>query len=225
MTARDGTGQDGTGQDGTGRDGGPDPTPAFGGRLGWGSRPALLLVDLMRVYFTPGSPLDLGSTQALQVAAGLLRVARERGVPVLHTAVHYRAGAVDGGLFVRKVGGLALLADDQPGELRELMPQVAPLNSEAVIVKQYASAFFGTSLASTLRALDVDTVVIAGVSTSGCIRASATDALQHGFRPMVVRDACADRTEELHRSNLRDLDAKYADVIDSAEALARFADR
>lgn len=196
--------------------------PAFGGRIGWGTRPALVLIDLMQAYFTPGSPLDLGSTDAVTVSSGLLVAAREHGVPVIHTAVHYRAGAVDAGHFIRKVGALALLADDQPGEMRELMPEVAPLDSEVVIIKQYASAFFGTSLASTLHALGVDTAVIVGVSTSGCIRASATDALQHGFRPMVVADGCADRTQELHRSNLRDLDAKYADVVDSAEVLAHF---
>jgi maleamate amidohydrolase len=200
-----------------------EEAPAFGGRLGWGSRPALLLVDLMRAYFTTGSPLDLGSTAAVEVSSRLLAAARQHGIPVMHTAVHYRAGAVDAGLFIRKVAALGLLADDQPGGLRELMPQVAPLGDEVVIIKQYASAFFGTSLASTLRALGVDTVVIAGVSTSGCIRASATDAMQHGFRPLVVADACADRTDELHRSNLRDLGAKYADVIDSAEVLQRLA--
>ncbi len=198
-----------------------EPT-AFGGRIGWGRRAALLLVDLMRAYFTTGSPLDLGSTAALETAAVLLEAARLRQVPVLHTTVHYRPGATDAGHFVVKVPALTLLADDADGDLREFMPQVAPHSGEVVIVKQYASAFFGTSLASTLRALDVDTVVMAGVSTSGCIRASATDALQHGFRPMVVRDGCADRTAELHQSNLRDLDAKYADVIDSAEALLHF---
>lgn len=197
--------------------------PAFGGRLGWGARPALLLIDLMRAYFTPGSPLDLGSTAAVEVSGKLLASARRHRVPVIHTAVHYRAGAVDAGLFVRKVSALALLADDQPGNLRELMPAVAPLGTETVIIKQYASAFFGTSLASTLCSLGVDTVVIAGVSTSGCIRASATDALQHGFAPMVVDDACADRTDELHRSNLRDLGAKYADIVGSGEVLQRFA--
>lgn len=201
----------------------PQPDAPFGGRIGWGERPALVLIDLMRAYFTAGSPLDLGSTAALDSAAGLLSQARSRGLPVIHTAVHYRAGTADAGHFVRKVAALALLADDAPGGLREFMPQVEPLPGEVVIIKQYASAFFGTSLASTLRALDVDTVVMAGVSTSGCIRASATDALQHGFRPMVVGDACADRTDELHRSNLRDLDAKYADVVDASEALHRLA--
>jgi maleamate amidohydrolase len=199
------------------------PIPDFGGRLGWGASPALVLIDLMRAYFTPSSPLDLGSSAAVEASSRLLASARDHGVPVIHTAVHYRAGAVDAGLFVRKVGALALLADDHPDNLRELMPQVAPLDAETVIIKQYASAFFGTSLASTLRALGIDTVVLAGVSTSGCIRASATDALQHGFRPMVVADACADRTDELHRSNLRDLRAKYADIVAVDEVLRRFA--
>lgn len=198
-------------------------TPAFGNRLGWGERPALLLIDLMRAYFTPSSPLDLGSSAAVEVGSALLASARKHRVPVVHTAVHYRAGAIDAGLFAKKVSALLLLADDQPGDLRELMPQVAPLPTEPLIIKQYASAFFGTSLASTLLALGVDTIVIAGVSTSGCIRASATDAMQHGFRPIVVRDACADRSAELHRSNLRDLDAKYADVVNSSEVLDRFA--
>ncbi len=90
-------------------------------------------------------------------------------------------------------------------------------------MKQYASAFFGTSLAATLHASGVDTVVVAGVSTSGCVRATATDALQHGFRPIVVRDACADRSALLHESNLADLDAKYADVVDLPEAVTRLA--
>lgn len=202
----------------------PGPAePAFGGRLGWGQRPALLLVDLMRAYFTRGSPLDLGSEAVVENAAKLAAAARDHGIPVVHTAVHYRVGAPDGGLFVRKVGALRLLADGAPGNLRELMPAVAPLPGETVVIKQYASAFFGTSLAATLTASGVDTVVIAGVSTSGCIRASATDALQHGFRPLVVADACADRTPEFHDSNLRDLGAKYADIIDLAEAISHFS--
>jgi maleamate amidohydrolase len=93
------------------------------------------------------------------------------------------------------------------------------------VAKQYASAFFGTSLAATLHAAGVDTVVVAGVSTSGCVRASATDALGHGFRPLVVRQACADRSVALHENNLSDLDAKYADVVDLDEAVGRLGTR
>jgi maleamate amidohydrolase len=134
------------------------------------------------------------------------------------TVVRYGHGLADGGLFVAKVPALAAFAEDADGGWGELV--LAPEPGEPIVVKQYASAFFATSLAATLHTAGVDTVVVAGVSTSGCIRASATDALGHGFRPQVVRQACADRTPELHEQNLRDLDAKYADVVDLPEALA-----
>jgi maleamate amidohydrolase len=116
------------------------------------------------------------------------------------------------------VPGLAAFADGAPGGWGE--PTLPPEEGDVVVVKQYASAFTTDAVPRTLRAAGVDTLVIAGVSTSGCVRATATDALTHGFRPHVVRQACADRTRELHDNNLADLDAKYADVVDVAEALA-----
>ena len=195
----------------------------FGGSLGWGQRPALLLIDMMRAYFTAGSPFDLGSDTAVKGCAQLLAAARGAGRPVLHTVVRYRPGARDGGLFVQKVAALRLLAEDVPGDLGELVPELEPRPDEVVVVKQYASAFFGTSLAATLTAGGVDTLVIAGVSTSGCVRASATDALQHGFRPIVVGEACGDRTPAIHQANLSDLQAKYADLATVSEATARLA--
>jgi maleamate amidohydrolase len=134
------------------------------------------------------------------------------------TAVRYAAGLEDGGLFVHKVPALACFVDDAPGDWGALT--LSPGPGEPVVVKQYASAFFGTSLASTLHAAGVDTVVVTGVSTSGCVRATAMDALNCGFRPQVVRQACADRTPALHDNNLTDLDAKYADVVDLPDALA-----
>jgi maleamate amidohydrolase len=139
--------------------------------------------------------------------------------------VRYRAGASDGGLFVRKVSALRLLAEDEPGDLGEFVAALEPAPQEVVVVKQYASAFFGTSLAATLTAAGVDTVVIAGVSTSGCVRASATDAMQHGFRPIVVGGACGDRSAAIHQANLADLAAKYADLATIADAVARLAGR
>ena len=190
----------------------------FGGSLGWGRRPALLLIDMMRAYFTPGSPFDLGSGAAVAGCGQLLAAARAAGLPVLHTRVRYRPGASDGGLFVRKVGALRLLAEDVPGDLGEFVAGLEPRPDEVVIVKQYASAFFGTSLAATLTAAGIDTAVIAGVSTSGCVRASATDAMQHGFRPIVVAEACGDRTPAIHTANVADLQAKYADIATIAEA-------
>lgn len=195
----------------------------FGGSVGWGSRPALLLIDMMRAYFTPGSPLDLGDRSVVTSCQRLLECARRAGVPVAHTRVRYARGAPDAGLFIRKVAALSYLAEGAPGELWRTVTELDPVPGEVVIVKQYASAFFGTSLASTFRASGIDTVVIGGVSTSGCVRASATDALQNGFRPVVVREACADRHPSIHEANLFDLNAKYADVMSEVEVLARLA--
>lgn len=190
---------------------------AFSGRVGWGERPALVVVDLVRAYTEPGGPFLLPDpAPAVAATAALVEAARVAGRPVVWTVVRYDHDLADGGLFVRKVPALAAFADGADGGWGALVLEPAP--GEPVVAKQYASAFFGTSLASTLHAAGVDTVVVAGVSTSGCIRATATDALGHGFRPQVVREACADRSPELHEQNLRDLDAKYADVTDLADA-------
>ncbi len=192
---------------------------AFSGRVGWGASPALVVIDLVRAYTEPDGPFALPEPgPAVAATASLVDAAREAGFAGVWTVVRYTSGLADSGLFARKVPALAAFAGDAGGGGGELA--LIPVNGEPVVAKQYASAFFGTSLAATLHAAGVDTVVIAGVSTSGCIRATATDALGHGFRPQVVRDACADRTPELHAQNLRDLDAKYADVVDAERALA-----
>jgi len=202
----------------------PEPAPgphgsAFSGRVGWGARPALLVIDLCRAYTEPGGPFALPDPDpAVAATADLVAAARAAGHLVVWTAVRYAVGLADGGLFVHKVPALAAFADGAPGEWGTLTIEPAP--GEPVVVKQYASAFFGTPLAPTLHGLGVDTVVLAGVSTSGCVRATAMDALNSGFRPQVVRQACADRSPALHENNLADLDAKYADVVDLPEALA-----
>lgn len=192
----------------------------FGSSLGWGSRPGLVVVDMMRAYFASGSPLCLPDRHAVEGCVALLAAARAAGVPVLHTRVAYARGLADGGLFVRKVPALSLLVEGGP--LGAFEPELVPRDDEVVVTKQYASGFFGTSLASTLCGLGVDTVVIAGVSTSGCIRATATDAMQHGFSPLVVGDACGDRDGAVHDANLFDLSAKYADVVTVADVVARW---
>jgi maleamate amidohydrolase len=190
--------------------------------VGWGARPAVLVIDLVRAYTQPDGPFALPDADAaVEATAQLVGRAREQGVPVYWTVVRYAPGLADGGLFVRKVPALACFAEDAPGNWGDLA--LAPEAGEVVVVKQYASAFFGTSLATTLHAAGVDTVLVAGVSTSGCVRATAMDALNSGFHPLVVRQACADRTPAVHDGNLTDLDAKYADVIDLSEALDRFS--
>ncbi|MEJ2889401.1 isochorismatase family protein [Actinomycetospora aeridis] len=189
----------------------------FAGRVGWGRQPALVVVDLVRAYVEPEGPFWLGTADVLGPAEELVAAARAADVPVLWTVVRFAPDLTDGGFFVAKVPSLACFAEGAPGGWGELA--LAPRDGEPVVVKQHASSFAGTSLAGTLRARGVDTVVVAGVSTSGCVRATATDALAAGFRPIVVRDACADRTVALHDQNLADLDAKYADVVDLADAV------
>jgi maleamate amidohydrolase len=189
----------------------------FGGRLAFGRRPALLVIDVVEAYLQPASPLYAGVEDALAANVRLIDVARAAGVPVLYTSVVYQAGGADGGLFYRKVP--ALKCFDAGSPLGRFPPQIAPRADEVVVCKQYASAFSGTSLAATLRAMGVDTVVIGGFTTSGCVRASATDAVQNGFIPFVVREACGDRASGPHEANLFDLQAKYAEVVSEAEAV------
>lgn len=189
----------------------------FSGHLTPGMRPALVMVDMVRAYFTPGAPFFLGSEASLDSASRILTAARESQIPVVHTRVVYTDGGSDGGYFFQKVPQLRVFSGTSL--LGEIMPAVAPASAEPVIVKQYASAFFGTSLASTLRSQGVDTVIIAGVSTSGCVRATAVDALQNGFIPVVVRDAVGDREQGPHESNLHDIQAKYGEVLTEEAAL------
>ena len=190
----------------------------FAGSLSAGERCAVVSVDFMRGYFDPASPFCLPSDEMLSSASRIITVARAMGVPVIHTKVVYGPDGVDGGIFLQKIPALRSFIGEVA--MNEFMPGVAPLPEELVIAKQYASAFFGTSLNSTLQALGVDTVIIMGVTTSGCIRATALDALQYGFIPLVVRDAVGDRGPEPQESNLFDLQAKYAEVISEATAIA-----
>lgn len=194
---------------------------AFDGRLPFGQRPALLLVDLVEAYLQPGSPLYAGIESTLDSAIRMTAAARAAGIPIVFTNVEYQPGGADGGVFYRKVPALKVFEQGSP--LGAFPPALSPQDSDLVITKRYASAFFATHLAATLTALGVDTVLICGTSTSGCIRATALDACQHGFLPFVVRDACGDRHHAPHEANLFDLQAKYAEVVSEHEALALLA--
>ena len=190
----------------------------FDGHLPFGTHPALLIVDVVMAYLDPASPLYAGVEDALAANVALAAAARAGGVPVLFTRVVYGPGGVDGGLFYRKVP--ALKCFDAGSPLGAFPPTLQPEPGDTIVTKHYASAFFGTSLASTLTALRVDTVLVTGFSTSGCVRATALDALQHGFAPFVVREACGDRDPRPHDANLFDLQRKYAEVIGLDEAIA-----
>lgn len=191
---------------------------AFGGKLAMGQRPALLIVDVVMAYLDPTSPLYAGVEAALASNERLLAAARNANVPAIFTNVTYQPGGRDGGLFYRKVPALSNF--DRGSPLGAFPPSLQPREDETIVSKQYASAFFGTSLASTLNAMRVDSLFITGFSTSGCVRATALDALQHGFVPFVVREACGDRHQAPHAANLFDLQAKYAEVIAEEEAIA-----
>lgn len=198
-------------------------TDGFNGSLTLGKKPAILSIDLMQAYFDGESPLCLPTGSCLPVAAEVIAAARLNSVPVIHTKVRYGPEGADGGVFIKKVPALRRLIGETPDG--RIMPEVSPLPDETVIVKQYASAFFGTSLGSLLQAQGVDTVVIVGTSTSGCIRATAVDAIQHGFIPIVVSDGVGDRNEAVHQASLFDLQAKYAEVLDSRTAIRYLQDR
>ncbi|HEX8445766.1 MAG TPA: isochorismatase family protein [Sphingomonas sp.] len=190
-----------------------DHAGGFDGRLAFGRRPALIVVDVVMAYLTPGSPLYApGFAAAFAVNERLVAAARAARVPVIFTNVVYQPGGADGGVFYRKVP--ALQAFQRGRADGAFPPSLQPRADETIVSKQYASAFFATSLASTLTAMAVDTVIVTGFSTSGCVRATALDALQHGFVPFVVRDACGDRDAAPHAATLFDLQAKYAEVVD-----------
>ncbi|SHN43588.1 isochorismatase family protein [Cryptosporangium aurantiacum] len=191
----------------------------FGRPLDWGTSPAVLVIDMVRAYFQPGAELYLGSRACLDSAARIVTTARGAGVPVIVTRVAYAADGADGGLFYRKVGALRHFAAGAPGGLGEVMPEVAPQPGDVVVTKQYASAFFGTSLAATLASRRIDTLVLCGVSTSGCVRATAVDAISSGYVPIVVREAVGDRDPRPHEANLFDLAAKYAEVWSEADVV------
>jgi nicotinamidase-related amidase len=190
----------------------------FNARLGFGRKPALVIIDFVEAYLRPESPLYAGVEDARAASVRLLAAARAAAIPVLHTNVAYTPGGADGGVFFRKVGALRLFERGAPGGYGDFAAGLAPNPDEVVITKQYASGFFGTPLAATLTAMGVDTLLIAGVSTSGCVRATAVDACQNGFAPIVVRDAVGDRHPGIHEANLFDIDAKYGDVVSLGEA-------
>lgn len=188
-------------------------------RVGFGSRPALLVIDFMKGYTTEGAPLFApGVVDAVKQSRELIEAARKAGITIIHTTVRYNPKTFeDGGIWIKKAPVLKCLVEGNP--YAETCNEVLPAEGETVITKNYASAFFGTSLSSTLTAKGVDTVIIIGCSTSGCIRASAVDATQYGFRTIVVRDCVGDRHPDPHEANLFDINSKYGDVVSKSEAL------
>lgn len=193
----------------------------FDGDVGFGDRPAVIAIDFTKAYTTKGSPLYAdGVVSAVSESVELLSAARRAQVPVIYTKVMYHPSGIDGGLFVKKVPFLRTLVQGEP--LAEIDDTVAPQADELVVVKSYPSCFFGTSLIATLTALRIDTLVLIGCSTSGCVRATAVDGLQYGYHVIVPRECVGDRHADPHDANLFDINAKYGDVLAKADVIAHF---
>lgn len=193
------------------------------GKLGFGNKSAVIVIDLLQGYTTEGSDLYApGVVACVKEVPELLDAARAKGVTIIHTQVRYNpSNYEDGGIWIKKAPVLKDLVEGNP--YAAFCEEVVPGEGETVLTKQYASAFFGTSLAATLTANGIDTLIITGCTTSGCIRATAVDAVQHGFRPICVRECIGDRHDGPHEANLFDINAKYGDVISKQECLDYFA--
>lgn len=188
---------------------------AFGKRIGYGKKPALIMVDFVEAYFDKSCGLYAGVEETLASALRLQARARDVGVPVIYTNVVYHKNALNGGRFYQKSMTLHNFLEGSP--MGAWPKGLVPADDELVISKQYPSAFFGTSLASTLTSWGIDTLIHTGVSTSGCIRATCVDCCSYGFIPIIVREAVGDRHPAPHEANLFDMDAKYGDVVSEAE--------
>lgn len=194
---------------------------AYGGKAGFGKSPALVMIDFVQGYFDPECDLYADVDEALASALRVREAAHKARIPVILTNVVYHPKALNGGRFFEKATPLRFFLEGNP--MGAWPKELVPTPDELVISKQYPSAFFGTSLASTLTSLGVDNVILTGLTTSGCVRASCVDAMSHGFITTVVRDACGDRHEGPHEANLFDMQAKYADVISEEETIQHLA--
>jgi nicotinamidase-related amidase len=195
----------------------------FHGRVDFGQRPALIVVDVNRGFTDPTSPLVCDLESVVEAIARLLEDARAAGVPVVYTTVSYsEEDKQTAAAFIDKIP--ALLTLEAGSRWVEIDPRIAPHAGEPVLNKLFASAFFGTPLSSFLAANGCDSLIVTGASTSGCVRATVVDAIQHGYRPVVPREAVGDRNPEAHSANLYDIDTKYGDVVSVDDVLAHLGE-
>lgn len=190
----------------------------FDSRLGFGKKPAVLVVDFINAYTTRGAALYAPPVvDAVKQTIELLTLARQKNVLVIYTKVLYNPHGLDGGIFVKKVPVLRMMVEGEP--LAEIVPELSPQAQDVIIVKQYASAFFGTALSAMLTAQSIDTLILTGCSTSGCVRATAVDGMQYGFRVVIPHECVGDRHPGPHESNLFDINSKYGDVVSKSEVM------
>ncbi|SFL31356.1 N-carbamoylsarcosine amidohydrolase [Geodermatophilus ruber] len=189
----------------------------FGRRVGFGQRPALLVVDLITGFTDLRSPLAGQLEPQLEATNALLAPARAAGIPVIFSTVAYDAELQEAGIWIRKIPANSWLVEGS--EWVEVDKRLDQRPDEMTLVKKYASCFFGTDLAARLISRRVDTLIITGCTTSGCVRATAVDACSYGFHTIVVEEAVGDRAALPHAASLFDIDAKYGDVVGLEEAV------
>jgi maleamate amidohydrolase len=182
-----------------------------------GSRPAVLVVDFSCGFTDPECTLGADMTEQVEATKRLLDAARAKGLPVIFTTIGFEPSLKDGGLWLEKAPALGDLQIG--GRWVEIDPRLEPREGETIVLKKGASAFFGTNLAAILISQGIDSVILCGATTSGCIRATAIDLLQYGFPTLVPRECVGDRAQAPHDANLFDIQAKYADVVSVEEAL------
>ena len=183
----------------------------FMNRSGYGTKPALLVVDFIYGFTDPTTPLGGDFSKELAVTADLLETFRAAQLPIVYTTIAYEPGFEDGGVFVKKVPSLKIL--EVGSKMGDVDNRIRPRPDEYVALKKYASAFFNTDIDAYLKARSVDTIIMTGCTTSGCIRASAIDSMQYGYLTVVVEEGVGDRAQGPHDANLFDIDAKYGDVV------------
>lgn len=193
----------------------------MGQRMGFGSRPALLIIDLQNAFTDENFFGGYNINQAIDNTEMLLQASRQAQIPVAHVRFATSNDGSDIGPFGIKVPRLKDLIDGDPAA--DIVEALTPLKNEFVSIKHHGSAFFGTNLHAWLTFKGVDTLLISGCATSGCVRASTVDASAYGYRPMVVVDCVGDRAQGPHESNLFDMGQKYADLVSLDEAKAYLA--
>lgn len=189
----------------------------IGNRIGFGRTPALVIIDFVNGFNDPEVLGGGNIAPAIDHTRDLLDASRRARIPVAFTRIVYQEGGTDAGVFATKLPSIVGLTETAP--MGQIVPELEPVQGEYIVRKTQASSFFGTGLAAWLRWRNVDTLLIAGCTTSGCVRASVVDAASLNFRPIVVRECVGDRAEAPHEANLFDMDQKYADVVSRNNAL------
>lgn len=189
----------------------------FSLKMGFGRKPAILVIDFMNAFTDPQMPLGADVQNELKETNRILKAGREAQVPIIFTVVYYDESMDDAGIWPLKQKGLSTLKKETPEV--EIDSTLDVQKNDAILLKKYASAFFGTDLVSRLNAKNIDTLIITGCTTSGCVRATVVDAMQYGYRPIIVKEAVSDRHSIPHNQSLFDMNAKYGDVVSVDEVI------